>query len=96
MKKSAKPLALQGDFTIAEAATLRETLQAAIQNPDKLPIDLSQVSRFDTIGLQLLVSAVKSSPHQATLFAHSARSPALARACEAIGLEIETLLKPTK
>lgn len=96
MKNKPELLVLESDFTISEAATLRDFLQTAIQNPDTLPLDLSRVQRFDTIGVQLLVSALKSTPEPVRLLADPAASPALARAREAMGLDLSSLINPTK
>ncbi|MEW5772589.1 MAG: STAS domain-containing protein [Thermodesulfobacteriota bacterium] len=50
-------LALSGDFTVAEAAGLKESLAQALEACQELAVDLSRVSRVDLTFLQLLRSA---------------------------------------
>jgi len=54
---AATPLALGPDLTIAGAAAAREQLLQALQDHDgDLPLDLGQVSDFDSSGVQLLLA----------------------------------------
>lgn len=53
-----------GDMTIYEAAELHPILVDAINNHEKVCIDLSQVSEIDSSGLQLMI-AVKKAADQA-------------------------------
>lgn len=51
-------LAFCGDFCIDTAAERREELREAIATGHDLELDLSEVARIDTAGLQLLLAAV--------------------------------------
>lgn len=48
---------IDGELTIYRAAELKETLLAAVAANTELEVDLSQVSEFDSAGLQLLLLA---------------------------------------
>jgi anti-sigma B factor antagonist len=48
-------LAISGEMTVANASELRSVLLEALALHDKLEVDLLNVSRFDTAGVQLLV-----------------------------------------
>lgn len=51
------PLSLGRELTIVRAAELRETLLARLaEAPAELELDLSEVSDFDSAGVQLLLS----------------------------------------
>ena len=49
----------EGDLTIFEAAEFRERLIALHQQEDPIEIDLSDVERMDSSGVQLLIAGVK-------------------------------------
>jgi len=48
-------LAIEGKLTIITAAELEASLLAFLNIDDKLEINLSKVSEFDTTGFQLLI-----------------------------------------
>ena len=50
----------EGDLTIFEAAEFRERLVALHQQEDPIELDLSEVERMDSSGVQLIIAAVKS------------------------------------
>ena len=50
-------LRIDGELTIYRAAELKQTLLAAVAEHAELEVDLSQVSEFDSAGLQLLLLA---------------------------------------
>lgn len=50
-------LRIEGELTIYRAAELKQTLLAAVAEHAELEVDLSQVSEFDSAGLQLLLLA---------------------------------------
>jgi anti-sigma B factor antagonist len=60
-KAAAKPavhtLAIEGELTIYRAAELKPVLLAAVQREPVVEVDLSQVSEFDSAGLQILMLA---------------------------------------
>ena len=48
-------LALSGDFTLPYAGTIKHVLLAALGQGDRLEVDLLNVTKLDTAGVQLLV-----------------------------------------
>ena len=50
----------EGDLTIFEAAEFRERLMALHQQDDPIELDLSDVERMDSSGVQLMIAGVKS------------------------------------
>ncbi len=50
-------LALEGDMTIYHATALKEQLLHALDEHDRLELDLSGVTEIDTAGCQILVLA---------------------------------------
>ena len=50
----------EGDLTIFEAAEFREGLIALHQQEDPIELDLSDVERMDSSGVQLIMAGVKS------------------------------------
>ncbi|SHN06605.1 STAS domain-containing protein [Rhizobacter sp. OV335] len=48
---------IEGELTIYRAAELKQTLLAAVAEHAAVEVDLSQVSEFDSAGLQLLLLA---------------------------------------
>ncbi|NKI97315.1 STAS domain-containing protein [Rhizobacter sp. SG703] len=50
-------LRIEGELTIYRAAELKQTLLAAVAANPAVEVDLSQVSEFDSAGLQLLLLA---------------------------------------
>jgi anti-sigma B factor antagonist len=50
-------LRIEGELTIYRAAELKQTLLAAVAANEAVEVDLSQVSEFDSAGLQLLLLA---------------------------------------
>ena len=51
----------EGDLTIFEAAEFRENLIALHQQEDPIELDLTDVERMDSSGVQLIIAGVKSS-----------------------------------
>ena len=50
----------EGDLTIFEAAEFRERLIALHQQEDPIELDVSEVERIDSSGVQLIIAGVKS------------------------------------
>lgn len=50
----------EGDLTIFEAAEFRENLKALHQQEDPIELDLSDVDRMDSSGVQLIIAGVES------------------------------------
>jgi len=59
--KTTNAIALSGDFSIVDAAALREQLREALNlGPGDLALDLSGVESCDSAGVQLLLSLRRS------------------------------------
>jgi anti-sigma B factor antagonist len=56
-KKGVTTLHIEGDMTISTAAALKEGLMKHIAQPCEREIVLSEVSKMDTAGMQLLILA---------------------------------------
>ena len=48
-------LALSGDFTLANAAAIKSVLLDALEQTPRLDVDLLNVTKLDTAGVQLLL-----------------------------------------
>lgn len=58
MKSTNEALRVQGEMTIYRASEVAQTLFAAVRDHDgDVSLDLSEVSEFDTAGLQLVLMA---------------------------------------
>lgn len=67
-------LHIEGELTIYRAAELKAELLAAVAQHNRLAIDLSQVSEFDTAGVQVLMlakQAARAAEGELQLQAHS-------------------------
>lgn len=53
-------LAQSGEVTIFEAAAFRDALVTLLSNEGPVELDLSQVERMDTSGVQLVLAARRS------------------------------------
>lgn len=78
---------IEGPLTIAMAANWRRRLVAATAR-GMLVIDAGAVTSCDTIGVQLLVSARRTAEAGGVPFRVAASSPAIDRACAAIGVRL--------
>ncbi|HOL63864.1 MAG TPA: STAS domain-containing protein [Accumulibacter sp.] len=68
-------LSIEEEMTIYQAPAQKERLLAALQNTDRLELDLSAVSNIDSAGLQLLIllkREVQQHGKQLAIVAHSA------------------------
>lgn len=70
-------MALQGEFTIFNAAAIREQILACMDGACELEIDLSQVIEIDSAGMQLMVSAKKEAAAQGIVLHYTGHSPAV-------------------
>ena len=71
---SSSPLAITEDLTIYQALEQKQTLLDALSSTSELELDLSQVEKMDTAGLQLLVVLKKEAQRagkQVRIIAHS-------------------------
>jgi len=82
---------IDGALTIQTVATWKELLSAALASSPALRIDLSRVSEFDTIGLQLLWSAGQSANQQGKELSLANVSEPFEVAARTVGLEFPFL-----
>lgn len=88
-KDGARPahsLSIEGELTIYQAAEIKQTLQAALEQCDELEIDLSAVSEIDTAGVQLLIAAKKTAQEKQIALRLSAHSAAVMEVFELLDL----------
>lgn len=83
----ATTLVLAGELTIAQAATQREALLAALAGCDAvLTLELSGVEAFDSSGVQLLLAARRSIAERGGTLGLQACSPPVMEALRVYGL----------
>lgn len=58
--KAGDAIVFKGDWVIASAAAIRQSLAEAIADPTITILDLAEAERIDTAGVQLLLSALKT------------------------------------
>ncbi len=84
--RAAKPLLLQADCTLRQAAALKSSLLAFKPEPAGAILDGSAVQRIDTAGLQLLVAFAQREARAGRTLAWTSASPVLRDAGERLGL----------
>ncbi len=79
MKKraTARHIALDGEFTIFNAAVLRDRLLGAFDGAREIDVDLSQVTEIDSAGVQLMIAAKREAAARAVALRFSGHSPAV-------------------
>lgn len=76
---------LEGEMTIYQAQSMKETLLSALSESHSVDLDLSLVSEIDTAGLQLLLLAKRESLRSGKslrLVAHSATTLEVIDTCD--------------
>ena len=58
--KSSPTFKVQGEFTIYQAASLKQEMISFLEGHNTIDIDLSEVSEIDAAGIQLLLLAKKT------------------------------------
>lgn len=89
---AAARMALEGEVSIYQAAELRAELAQwlALAEPDSpVPwvLDLRAVTEFDSAGLQLLVSALKTAQQQRVVLRLEGASAAVQEVCALLNLD---------
>ena len=84
-------LKLSGTLDISIAEALRNVLAECVERDGNPTVDLSAVDGCDTAALQLLFSARESALQAKKRFRVEASSPAVVRACSALGLALAKL-----
>lgn len=80
------PLALGGEWTIAQAAALHEQLRDALA-AGQLHWDLGTVTECDSAGVQLLLAARRSAQAQGAPLVIDPASPAVRSSLQRYGLD---------
>lgn len=70
-------LAIEGDFTIFVAGTIKARLLEALNEGQEIEIDLSAVSEMDSAGLQLMVAAKREAAAKEKALRFTGHSPAV-------------------
>lgn len=84
----ATPVALVGELTIAQAASQREVLLAALARCEgPLTLDLSAVEAFDSAGVQLLLATRASMAERGQPLMLHAPAPPVTQALQVFGLQ---------
>ena len=88
MTAPATPVRFGAEMTIGQAAAHRETLLAALAaGPSALPLDLSEVTEFDSSAAQLLLAARCSAAQQGLPMTLVATSPEVRAALAVFGID---------
>lgn len=82
-------LAVEGEMTIYRAAELWPALLEAVRTHDAPALDLSNVSEFDSAGLQLLLVAQREARQLGKVLGLTAASPAVHEVFALLGMAIE-------
>ena len=82
----ANTLRIEGELTIYRASELCAELQAALQQPGDVELDLSEVSEMDSAGVQLLMAAKKAAQAGQRELRLVAHSPAVLEVFETLDL----------
>lgn len=77
---------LRGEMTIYNAAALKEKLAGVLDHPQRLEIDLSEVTEIDSAGIQLLMLARKECARRGRALTLGNPSDAVAEAFRLLGL----------
>jgi ABC-type transporter Mla MlaB component len=86
--RNGRRLSLEGELTVSNAADLRQGLLAALEQSDRLELDLDAVTAIDLAGLQLLCSAQRTAmAGEKSLTFKDALPPALQEACANAGFD---------
>jgi anti-anti-sigma regulatory factor len=77
---------LPAELTIVQVDTFKQTLLQIIDNNDTLVIDDNDLERIDTIGLQLLLSAITYIASQRKVLRWNSRSSTIKESIKKLGL----------
>lgn len=80
-------IALEGDCTIYRAAELKPLLLQALQPGATLEVDLSEVTEFDSAGVQLLLLAEREARAQGGALRVARQSPAVSEVLSLLDLQ---------
>ena len=84
-------ICIDGDLTIAGLAPLRERLLAELAGDRDCQLNVSNVARVDTLGLQLLVSAIFTAARAGRTWKVTGETETFRSSMDALGLCPSTL-----
>ena len=85
---------ITGELRIATVADVRAELLAVLAACDDIQIDLSEVERCDTAGIQLLLMACNSARSASKRFSAVGRTAPFLAALERVGIAVEQCESP--
>ena len=89
LERGATQLALQGQLTVDNAATLHHRLVEVVQQSEAVTLDLSLVEKIDLACLQLLFATQKSSRNSNKAFSLAGvDNPVVSHALQMNGLDL--------
>jgi anti-anti-sigma regulatory factor len=92
-KEEAAPLKIQGPLTIYEVIDVRDRFLEHLNNTGELRLELEEVTDCDTVGIQLLYSALKTARDRGQVFDLKSVSIAVKKAAERAGINMELFCK---
>ena len=86
--RNGRSLCLEGELTVSNAADLRQGLLEALEQSDRLELDMDAVTAIDLAGLQLLCSAHRTAvAREKSLTLKDELPPPLQEACVNAGFD---------
>jgi len=79
-------LALAAECLVAGASTLKESLGSRLDEPHPITLDITDLQRIDTAGLQLLTAFVRERAGHGRAVEWRGSSPVLTSAAQLLGL----------
>jgi ABC-type transporter Mla MlaB component len=82
----AATLALPAECMVAEAASLRQSLAALLNEPQPVTLDVAALQRIDTAGLQVITAFVRERGASGRSVEWQGTAPVLSTAAQLLGL----------
>lgn len=89
-------LKFKGSVTIYEASTLKQELLNCLEKNESLVLNLHEIDRCDTAGIQVIYSAFKTAEQIKKRFSVEKISSAVVEAALNIGLDLEKVFGSSK
>jgi ABC-type transporter Mla MlaB component len=85
-KEPATTLALAAECTVADAASLKESLAALLDQPLPVTLDVTALQRIDTAGLQVISAFIRERAGNGRPVEWRGTAPVLTNAAQLLGL----------
>ena len=85
-RPAATTLELAGEYTVAEASSLKKRLAGFLDQPLPVTLDVNSLQRIDTAGLQLITAFVRERAARGRSVEWHGSAPALTTAAQLLGL----------